>query len=140
MLSISVRAYILTHRLPNIFNIAADHVDDPLPQVDIDSLVEARSHSVSSNENTQTISVDVMTITGTTATAVSREPNVFYDTEVLAIIHRSKSKSSGLVATTVWGWRGKKCHFGEREERKLQDLSKRYGTSIVCVLPTLVNS
>jgi hypothetical protein len=73
-----------------------------------------------------------MIITGTTAVAVSREYSIFYDTEVLAIIRRSKSKSSGLAATTIWGWHGKNSHFGEKEERKLQDLAKRYGTSIVC--------
>jgi hypothetical protein len=78
-----------------------------------------------------TISVEVMVIIGNTATAITNPCNVFYDSEVLAIIHRSKIQSTGLVSTTVWGWRGKRSSIGKREERKLQDLAKRYGTSLV---------
>ncbi|KDQ57757.1 hypothetical protein JAAARDRAFT_130791, partial [Jaapia argillacea MUCL 33604] len=77
--------------------------------------------------------VDVMAIVGTSATTLNTDISVFYDTEVLAIVHRSKSNVSGLVATKVWGWLGKRCKCGEREERKLQELAKRYGTSLVRV-------
>lgn len=76
-----------------------------------------------------TISVDVMTITGTTASPISQTRMIFYDTEILAIVHRSKSRSSGLVSNVVWGWEGKRATLGEREQRKLQELAKRYGTS-----------
>ena len=31
----------------------------------------------------------------------------------------------------VWAWHGARCQIGEREERKLQELAKRYGTALV---------
>jgi hypothetical protein len=85
-----------------------------------------------------TVSVDVMVINGNTATTLTRDTNIFYDTEVLAIIHRSKSKSSGLVATAVYAWWGKRRQVNEREQRKLQDLAKRYGTALVS-LKAIIN-
>jgi hypothetical protein len=72
-----------------------------------------------------------MSIVGNTATSLTRDVDTFYDTELLAVIYRYKSKSSGLVSTQVWGWRGKQSHVGEKEEQKLQALAKRYGTSAV---------
>ena len=62
---------------------------------------------------------------------VSKMPYVFYDTEILAIVHRVKSKASGLASTSVWCWLGKQSCFRDREEKKLHELSKRYGTSAV---------
>lgn len=109
----------------------ADHVDEPLPRVDVRSLENSQTRPISLDANVQTISVDVMAITGNTASAISRDTNVFYDTELLAIIHRSKSKSSGLVSTSVWNWQGRQCQLGEREQRKLQELAKRYGSTLV---------
>lgn len=60
------------------------------------------------------------------------------------MIHRSKSKSSGLVSTDIWGWFGKNMNSttnrsqnlrevngNELERRKLEELAKRYGTSLV---------
>ena len=72
-----------------------------------------------------------MSIIGTTATALKDDTHIFYESEVLAIVHRYKTKSSGLVGTTVWGWRGKRSQLGEREDRKLKDLARHYGTSVV---------
>ncbi|KAJ4001525.1 hypothetical protein F5050DRAFT_1796489 [Lentinula boryana] len=74
-----------------------------------------------------------MVISGNNATVLSRETNVFHDAEVLAIVHRSKSKSSGLVSTVVWGWFGKNCAASDLEQRKLEELSKRYGTTVIVV-------
>ncbi|KAF8070560.1 hypothetical protein FPV67DRAFT_1027864 [Lyophyllum atratum] len=71
-----------------------------------------------------------MAISGTTATTLAKDRTIFYDTEILAIIHRSKSQISGLVSTAIWGWEGKRAKLGEREQRKLQELAKRYGTSV----------
>ena len=79
----------------------------------------------------QSISVEVISITHTGNITVADSPNIFYDTEVLGIVHRSKSKSTGLVSTAVWGWYGKQSRPGEKEHRKLQDLARRYGTSLV---------
>ncbi|KAF9263290.1 hypothetical protein L218DRAFT_973111 [Marasmius fiardii PR-910] len=74
-----------------------------------------------------------MSIKGNTSTTLSQDADVFYDTEVLAIVHRSKSKSSGLVSTAVWGWFGKSSQAGEREQQKLEELAKRYGTTMISV-------
>jgi hypothetical protein len=83
------------------------------------------------NPYESTITIDVMQVVKSTANSISKDTNIFYDTELLAIIHRSKSKSSGLVSTKVWSWQGKRNQRGEKEERKLQDLAKRYGTTLV---------
>jgi hypothetical protein len=77
------------------------------------------------------ISVDIMAITGSTASTITRHSNVFFDSEALAVVHRSKSRSSGLVSTQIWGWRGRRSRVTDREDRKLQDLAKRYGTNLV---------
>lgn len=79
-----------------------------------------------------TISVDVMSVTGTTATGV-KNMNIFYDSEVLAIVHRVKTKSSGLVETMLWGWQGRRSQIGEREQRKLKDMARHYGTKLYLV-------
>jgi hypothetical protein len=107
------------------------YVDKPLPKVDVSALVDAEAHKYTPNPNELTISIDVMHITKSTANSISKDTNVFYDTEVLAIIHRSKSKSSGLVSTKVWSWQGKRSQRGEKEDCKLQELAKRYGTTLV---------
>ncbi|KZT27958.1 hypothetical protein NEOLEDRAFT_1129845 [Neolentinus lepideus HHB14362 ss-1] len=107
-----------------------DHTDRPLPSVDVQALLKKKRPTSKADPNDITISVDVMTILGNTAAAVQKDSHVFYDTEVLAIIHRHKSKASGLVSNKVWGWCGKKARLEEREERKLQELAKRYGTTL----------
>lgn len=82
-----------------------------------------------------TVSIDVLSIVGSTSTVVSSDTNVFYDTEILAIIQRAKVKSSGLVDTKVWGWIGKDAKVDPKEEKALADLAKRYGTKLVSVVP-----
>ncbi|KAF9230886.1 hypothetical protein BU15DRAFT_91029 [Melanogaster broomeanus] len=70
-----------------------------------------------------------MSVIQSSTAPVQRDTNIFYDAEVIVIVHRAKSRESGLVATKVWCWRGKKCHYGEREEKKIGELARRYGTS-----------
>jgi hypothetical protein len=77
------------------------------------------------------VSVEVLAIAGTTATPVPQNIDIFYDSEILAIIHRTKSKLSGLASTSVWGWLGRRTVLGDQEHRKLQELATRYGTSCV---------
>uniref|UniRef100_D8QC06 Gelsolin-like domain-containing protein n=1 Tax=Schizophyllum commune (strain H4-8 / FGSC 9210) TaxID=578458 RepID=D8QC06_SCHCM len=106
--------------------------DGPLPKINAQTLLQ-RPPRLDRQEK-QTISVEVLQISGNNATAVpDASANIFYDNEVLAIIHRHKSKKSGLVDTTVWGWKGAKSELGEREEQKLQELAKRYHTEIIWV-------
>ena len=83
-----------------------------------------------------TVSVEIMVITGSTATTLKRDTTIFYDSEVLAVIHRSKSKTSGLATTSVYGWWGRRKQVIEKEQRKLQELAKRYGTILVRVRPS----
>ncbi|KAF8210398.1 hypothetical protein K438DRAFT_1809615 [Mycena galopus ATCC 62051] len=104
------------------------HVDDPLPRVDVSPLLKYKPPSPS--KDAQTIQVDVMAIAGSSALPLGLT-HTFYDTEILAIIYRSKSNSTGLMSSTVWSWQGKSSSMGESEERKLAELAKRYGTSIV---------
>jgi hypothetical protein len=111
-----------------------DHTDEPLPLLDVGALLNTGGPAFMPNPHESSISIDVMHIVKNTASVISKDTNVFYDTEVLAIIHRSKSKSSGLVSTKVWGWRGKRCQYGDKEDRKLQELAKRYGTTLVSFL------
>jgi hypothetical protein len=71
-----------------------------------------------------------MSVTGAAATGLKDDTNVFYDSEVLAIVLRVKMKSSGLVETTLWGWQGRRSQIGEREQRKLRDMARHYGTRL----------
>jgi hypothetical protein len=81
--------------------------------------------------NLQIISVEILLISGSLATPVTKDPNVFYDREVIAIVHRAKEKKSGLVSNNVWIWRGKNANLGEKEERKAHELAERFGTMAV---------
>lgn len=81
------------------------------------------------------MSVDVLSIAGSASSAIIGDTNIFYDSEILAIIQRAKVKSKGLVDTKVWGWIGKDANLGPKEEKTLGDLAKRYGTQLVGVIP-----
>ncbi|PBK91545.1 hypothetical protein ARMGADRAFT_1013942 [Armillaria gallica] len=121
-----------TSRLKNIPNdiVQLDYTDEPLPHVDIGRLI-SKSSTIRQDRSISTISVDVLIISGSSATVVTQDPLVFYDTEVLAIVHRSKSKSSGLASTTVWAWQGRASQFKEKEEQKLKELASRYGSNYI---------
>lgn len=80
------------------------------------------------------VSVEVLSIENGVATEVARGVggfHIFYDAEVLAVVHRAKSRASGLVISRVWAWKGRNCAPGELDMRKLGDLAKRYGTELV---------
>lgn len=110
-----------------------DHIDEALPQVDIARLLNSQPSIYKPDPDVTTISVEVMSIVGSNATVISSDSHIFYDAETLAIIHRFKTKSSGLVNTKVWAWKGAKAQLGEREEKKLQELARRYNTPLVNV-------
>ena len=74
-----------------------------------------------------------MSVTGATAIGVKGDTDVFYDSEVLAIVHRFKTKTTGLVETSLWSWQGRRSQIGEREERKLRDMARHYGTKLCAV-------
>ena len=117
--------------LSRIFN--ADNSDILLPDINIEPLIKPPS-IFSLDLTYETISTDMMLITGNAATAIPQNQVIFYDTELVAVVHRSKARTTGLVSTTVWAWRGKRCTLGEKENGRLQELAKRYGTSAVRLL------
>ena len=80
-----------------------------------------------------TVSVDVMSVTGATATSVKGDTSVFYESEILAIVLRAKATSSGLVETALWAWQGRGSQVGECEQRKLKDMARHYGTELYLV-------
>ena len=72
-----------------------------------------------------------MSIMASSSTTLTKDENIFYDSESLVIVHRCKILASGLVDTYVWGWIGKRSKFGEQEEKKLHEVARRYGTTPV---------
>ena len=113
-------------------NFKKDRYDESIiPQVDLTNLLKFRPQSFKPSPDIQTVSIEVLAITGTTARPVPRNIDIFYDSEILAIVHRTKSKLSGLASTSVWCWLGRRTILGDQEDRKLQELATRYGTSCV---------
>ena len=108
-------------------------MDKALPRIDVKHLLNPSEPGYTPDPDVNPISVEVMSILGNSASVVEHESNVFYDAEVLVVIYRYKTKSSGLVGTKVWSWIGAKATAGDREERKIQELARRYNTSRVCI-------
>jgi hypothetical protein len=104
-----------------------------LPGVDIAGIAQYDSNPFGS-DTAVTVSVEIMVITSSTATNLMRDTAIFYDSEVLAIIHHSKPKSPGPATTSVFGWWGRRRQVNEKEQRKLQDFAKRYGTVLVSIV------
>lgn len=105
-----------------------------VPKIDVRPLLKSIPKPAPPDPGVTTVSVDVLSIVGSASSTVNSDTNVFYDTEILAIIQRAKVKSSGLVDTKVWGWIGKDAKAGPKEEKALADLAKRYGTKLVGVI------
>ena len=116
-----------------------ERADAPLPKIDVDALLKFVPPTFNADPKIHTISVEILSINNGTAIPVLRDTHIFYDTEALVIVHRSKSRESGLVATKVWCWHGKKCRFSEREEKKTGELTRRYGSALVSVRPYEMN-
>ncbi|KAG1751537.1 uncharacterized protein EDB91DRAFT_611942 [Suillus paluster] len=110
-----------------------EHANEPLPKVDVDALLKFVPPTFSADPNVHTISVDILSINNGTAIPILRDTHIFHDTEALAIVHRVKSRDNGLVSTKVWCWHGKQCRFGEREEKKADELARRYGSALETV-------
>jgi hypothetical protein len=108
-------------------------VNESLPNVDVDALLKFAPTKFSPDPNILTISVEILSINNGTAIPVLRDTHIFYDTEALVIVHRVKARDSGLASTKVWCWHGKQCRFGEREEKKADELARRYGSTLVSI-------
>lgn len=79
----------------------------------------------------QYVSVDVLSITddAKAETVPPKEQHIFYSTELLAIVLRSKK--GGLISTEIVIWRGKHCSEDGRE--KVSELENRYRASVMHV-------
>lgn len=102
-----------------------------VPKIDVRPLLKSILKPPTADPGVTTVSVDVLSIVGSASSTIDSDTNVFYDTEILAIIQRAKVKSSGLVDSKIWGWVGKGAKVGPKEEKALTDLAKRYGTKLV---------
>lgn len=110
-----------------------EHSDKPLPKLDVVGLLSkaAAPPPLSFDPSFKPISTDVLSIRGRAASPVAAQPHVFYDTELRAIVYRSKDLSLGLASTTIWTWRGKNAKVGEDEGWKIRDLESRFGTKAI---------
>jgi hypothetical protein len=99
----------------------------------VDALLKFVPSTFNADSKIHTISVEVLSINDGNVIPVLRDTDIFYDTEALVIVHRAKSRESGLVSTKVWCWHGKKCQFGERGEKKVGELARRYGSALVSI-------
>ncbi|KAI6121449.1 hypothetical protein F5141DRAFT_998403, partial [Pisolithus sp. B1] len=111
-------------------NRRLDFMDQLLPEIDVQALLEANSPLpfVPSPDLT-TVSIEVMSILHEKVTLIPCDTSILYDTELLVIVHRVRTHKSGLVTTKVWCWQGRKSRCGGREEGKVGKLAARYGTS-----------
>ena len=108
------------------------HEDPPIPAFNLSRLL-ASVPATPKLAPGAAISTETFLINGSSSTAINENMNVFYDGEIMAIVHRGKSKTTGLVATTVWGWIGSNATLSGKETTKLQDMSSRFNTSLVRV-------
>jgi methionine aminopeptidase len=111
-------------------DILLAHDDPPLPTFNLSRLL-ASIPAVPKLTPGSIISVEAFVISGSSSTVVNNDPHIFYESEIIAVVYRGKSKPSGLVATTVWAWVGAKATMKDKEEAKLQDMATRFNTSLV---------
>lgn len=108
----------------------AEHEDGLLPAFNLNA-IHASATTFRPDESVQTLSVEVFIISGSTSTPARKPEHVFYETETIAVVYRAKAQKTGLVSSKVWAWRGREANAGEREEQKLAELAKRFGTALV---------
>ncbi|KZV97745.1 hypothetical protein EXIGLDRAFT_729858 [Exidia glandulosa HHB12029] len=110
--------------------IQLDHDDGLLPPFNLNA-IHASATTFQPDESIQPLSVEVFIISGSTSTPARKPEHVFYETETIAVVYRAKDQKSGLVSSKVWAWRGREAAAGEREEQKLAELAKRFGTGLI---------
>lgn len=112
--------------------VVIPHEDTPLPAFSLSRLL-ASVPATPKLAPGAAISTETFLIAGSSSTAIKDDMHIFYDGEIIAVVHRGKNKTSGLVATTVWGWIGSSAMLTEKETTKLQDMAGRFNTSLVKV-------
>jgi hypothetical protein len=104
-----------------------------LPRVDVKALLNSRraeKHSVAAYPASAPLSVEVMYVTSRSASPLDTDSHVFYDTETVAIVVRTK-EAADLVSTLLYVWRGAQSDDGRAIESRLKELAKRYRTDMV---------
>ncbi|KAG9094921.1 hypothetical protein FRC06_010332 [Ceratobasidium sp. 370] len=113
------------------------HVDQtmaPIPPFNLQQVLNANPYIFAFPSNLRRISTDVFTLSNGQAALVSASPCIVYESELVAVVQRVKNERNGLVQNKVWGWQGKRAEPGAKEETKLGELAKQYGTTVVmCV-------
>ncbi|KAA1472849.1 hypothetical protein DENSPDRAFT_778865 [Dentipellis sp. KUC8613] len=125
----------------DVFKINRD--DRLLSTIDVERILVFEPAKYIPNPDVYSISVEVLSIVGFNATLLNSDTNIFYESELLIIVHRFKVISNGLVATRMWSWRGKSNEASEREARKIDNLAKHYRTTLIhlvqcCEPPELI--
>jgi len=115
--------------LPNEYLL--EHDDGPIGSFNLTALLASRPAAPKANQ--RTISVESFAISGSTSTLIDSEPHIFYDGDIVAIVHRAKGKASDLVTMTLWGWKGRHSQCSENEKQKLNELASRFGTKLINV-------
>lgn len=103
----------------------------PIPPFNLQQVLNSNPYTFTFPSNFKRISTDVFTISDGQASAVPAIPCVVYEEELVAVVQRLKNKSNGLVSNKVWGWRGRKAEPGAKDDGKLVELGKQYGTNVV---------
>ena len=107
-------------------------VDDRLPSLPTVDAQKIRAAAVeaSSLELGTVVSVDVLSIQiSSTPTLPEDAQDTFYDSELLCLVLRAKR--NGLMATSLYVWRGTAHRHSPEEDQKLDDLASRYRAPIV---------
>ena len=110
----------------------------PLPPFSVESILSSRPTSAAtSTAPPLTLSLEILSILSSGQTSslpalTAGVPWIFYESELLAVVHRSKSRETGLVSSTVWGWQGRSwADERGRGLAKLKDIGGRLSTGVV---------
>ena len=103
--------------------------DGPIVSFNLTALLASRPAAPKASQGT--ISVECLAISGSTHTLIDSEPHIFYDGDIVTVVHRSKGKASDLATTTVWEWEGLHSQCSEKEETKLNELASQFGTKLI---------
>ncbi|KAH8926932.1 hypothetical protein BT69DRAFT_1294437 [Atractiella rhizophila] len=102
-------------RLPTT-NIQTFYLRRPLPSTDYGT----------------TISTESFAISASTSVPVPHDPATFYESELIAIVHRYKKDT--LANTRVFSWQGLRWHDDGKAKKRLGELAARYRATIIPVL------
>lgn len=103
----------------------------PIPPFSLQQVVSSNPYQFAFPSNLKRISTDLFSLLGGHATPVPNKICIVYESELIAVVQRVRNEGSGLVSNRVWGWHGRKAQPGPKDEAKLAELAKHYGTGVV---------